>query len=127
MTISFSKGEVQKIASSFTDAIDNLSKVHADLDEVGEDFHRGVPHGQWSTQVTQEAESIASDAVEIISDLKSEIKGLQDNFSELSVAVMRFIQQNSELEENVIDAIGASLPDGFDGSLENINPLGERN
>lgn len=125
MTISFNKGEVQRIVASLTGAIDNLNKVHADLDEVSDAFHSGVPHGQWSVQVTQEAEAIAADADSIIGDLKSEIKGLQNSFSELSVAVMNFLRQNSELEDNVLDALGAGLPEGVEGNLDSIDPLGQ--
>lgn len=125
MTISFNKGEIQRIVASLTGAIDNLNKVSTDLDEVSDDFHRGVPHGQWSVQVTQEAEEIAADADKIIGDLKAEIKGLQNSFSELSVAVMHFLRQNSELEDNVLDALGASLPEGAEGNLDSIDPLGQ--
>ena len=76
-------------------------------------------------QVTQEAEAIAADADSIIGDLKSEIKGLQNSFSELSVAVMNFLRQNSELEDNVLDALGAGLPEGVEGNLDSIDPLGQ--
>mgnify|MGYP002712127940 CR=1 FL=1 len=125
MAISYSQSDVKKIVDSLVQAIDELGRVNAALDEVTEQFHQGVPDGKWSTEITSEAEAIAQDADKIAEDLKNEIKGIQDSFNQLSVATVNFIVQNAELEDAAVSAITSVLPDDVEGNIDNISPLGK--
>jgi len=124
MTISFNQNEVQTIAQSFLDAADNLNTTKADISNLEEDFRHGVPNGVWDINITREAEAIANEAMQIIDELTAEITNLQTGFDTLSAAVMTFLEENSNLEADVIDAIKAPMPSDAD-ALDTLDPLGK--
>ena len=125
MAISYSKNDVRQIADSLKQAIDELGKVGASLDEVAESFKAAEPDAKWSTAIHSESQSISEKAREIADDLKTEISKMQGSFDQLSVAMVNFAVQNADLEDDVISAIKGGLPDNVDGNIDNINPLGK--
>lgn len=124
MTISFNQNEVKTIAQSLLDAADNLNTTKADLGNLEEDFRHGVPNGVWDINITREAEAIVDEAMKIIDELTAEITSLQSGFDTLSAAVMTFLEENSDLEADVINAIKAPMPSDAD-ALDTLDPLGK--
>ena len=125
MAISYSKSDVRQIADSLKQAIDELGKVGASLDEVVESFKAAEPDAKWSTSINGESQNITKKAREIADDLKDEVHKIQGSFDQLSVAMVNFAVQNADLEDDVISAIKGGLPDNVDGNIDNINPLGK--
>ncbi len=125
MAISYSKNDVRQIADSLKQAIDELGKVGASLDEVAESFKTAEPDAKWSTTINGESQNITKKAREIADDLKDEVHKMQGSFEQLSVAMVNFAVQNADLEDDVISAIKGGLPDNVDGNIDNISPLGK--
>lgn len=125
MAISYSKSDVRQIADSLKQAINELGKVGASLDEVAESFKAAEPDAKWSTSINGESQNITKKAREIADDLKDEVHKMQGSFDQLSVAMVNFAVQNADLEDDVISAIKGGLPDNVDGNIDNINPLGK--
>lgn len=125
MAISYSKSDVRQIADSLKQAINELGKVGASLDEVAESFKAAEPDAKWSTSINGESQNITKKAREIADDLKDEVHKIQGSFDQLSVAMVNFAVQNADLEDDVISAIKGGLPDNVDGNIDNINPLGK--
>ena len=125
MAISYSKNDVRQIADSLKQAIDELGKVGAALDEVAESFKAAKPDAKWSAAIHQESTFIEEQADRLVNDLQSEVSRMQDSFNQLSVAMVNFAIQNADLEDDVISAIKGGLPDNVDGNIDNINPLGK--
>lgn len=122
MTISFNQNEVHTIAQSLIDAADSLNKTKAEIAHLEEDFRHGVPNGVWDINVTREAEAIVDEAMQVIDELNTEITNIQSGFDTLSAAIMSFLEQNSDLEDDVIAAIKAPMPSDAD-ALDTLDPL----